>query len=256
MFWTAAWGCSQFFICLHCFVGRHSLLPPLSYVRCARVSAKLSARWLEVPTFFIAATQLCQVCLVLCPPPHPLQQGHFRSLPCSAWHGTGQPLHGAKVPGWALLLRRPSGRQGVDFGGVHDFEYEPHHQIIGTGVIWHTPTEGAADLHRHCNSIPLGHAPRTEDMIQAVVNICQPRAVFTQGFLCPCLPAARLGMGLECFSTPGCQKLCDPMSWNPACRHPTRQLQDNYKTTTRQPTRQPTRQLQTWCKSSIWHCAF
>ena len=37
--------------------------------------------------------------------------------------------------------------------------------------------------------------------------------------------------------------------------HCTRQLQDKYKTTTRQPTRQPTRQLQTWCKSSIWQCA-
>ena len=32
-------------------------------------------------------------------------------------------------------------------------------------------------------------------------------------------------------------------------------VQDNYKTTTRQPTRQPTRQLQTWCKSSIWQRA-
>ena len=50
---------------------------------------------------------------------------------------------------------------------------------------------------------------------------------------------------------------CPGLGWEMALehiwprRHSTRQLQDNYETTTRQPTRQPTRQLQTWCKINI-----
>ena len=74
----------NFCICLHCFRCQHFSLTPLSYVRCARFSAKLSVLRLEVPTFFTAAAQLRQVCLVLCPPPHPLQHSHPRSLQCSA----------------------------------------------------------------------------------------------------------------------------------------------------------------------------
>ena len=93
------WAADNFCICLHCFRCRHFSLTPLSYVRCARFSAKLSIRWLKAPTFFIAAAQLCQVCLVLPLPLNPLQHRHPRSLQRSAWHGTGQPLHGTKVPG-------------------------------------------------------------------------------------------------------------------------------------------------------------
>ena len=62
---------------------------------------------------------------------------------------------------------------------------------------------------------------------------------------------------LCCQGGPSHSCRCPGLGWEMALehiwcrRHCARQLQDNYKTTTRQPTRQPTRQLQTWCKINI-----
>ena len=62
---------------------------------------------------------------------------------------------------------------------------------------------------------------------------------------------------LCCQGGPSHSCRCPGLGWETALehiwsrRHCTRQLQDKYKTTTRQPTRRPTRQLQTLCKTNI-----
>ena len=74
--------------------------------------------------------------------------------------------------------------------------------------------------------------------------------------VCSCMPEG-ISVAAVCQGGPRHSCRCPGLGWEMALehiwsrRHCTRQLQDNYKTTTRQPTRQPTRQLQTWCKISI-----
>ena len=119
----------------------------------------------------------------------------------------------------------------------------------------------AAGVEDHC--YPKGRArktcPASERKMHCTACPHLRHCVF-EGVLCDSVLGAgplvaRQPCPIHLPATPYGQKPGDPMSWNLACRHCTRQLQDNYKTTTRQPTRQPTRQLQTWCKSSIWQCA-
>ena len=97
-FWPAAWGCSDssdliqvstFFIAATLLCQVCSLLcppvrpmargPNIFYCRHSAMSGVLASLpscpfdGLRCPTFFIAAAQLCQVCLLLCLPLHPLQ---------------------------------------------------------------------------------------------------------------------------------------------------------------------------------------